>query len=145
MSRKFFAEKIFCNQLITADARTRGDLATEFFPLPQNEFRKKKRTIYRKASHEFQHLLVAGKKYVVFRSPIIGFSVQLFTPIFRQNFSNHHRKCPEQKCFPICQNCQPLTFGRYPKLRTWQPRFLHYRKRKQEKKANNLPKNSNFG
>ena len=96
-------------QQITFDARTRGDLATEFFPLPQNEFRKKKRTIYRKASHEFQHLLVAGKKYVVFRSPIIGFSVQLFTPIFRQNFSNHHRKCPEQKCFPICQNCQPLT------------------------------------
>jgi len=44
---------IFLKLQITVDARTRGGLATEFFPLPQNENRKKKRTIYRKGSHEF--------------------------------------------------------------------------------------------
>jgi hypothetical protein len=38
--------------MLTFDARTRGDLATEISPLAQNEFRKKKRTIYRKSSHE---------------------------------------------------------------------------------------------
>ena len=38
---------------ITADARTRGDLATEFFPLAQNENRKKKRTTYRKPAMSF--------------------------------------------------------------------------------------------
>jgi len=50
--RNFFITR-FLLLLPTVDARTRGDLATEFFPLPQDEFRKKKRTIYRKASHEF--------------------------------------------------------------------------------------------
>jgi len=33
-------------------ANSRGGLGNEFFPLGRNEFMKKKRTIYRKLSHE---------------------------------------------------------------------------------------------
>jgi len=45
--------RIFLACGTTADARTRGDLATEFFPLAQNENRKKKRTTYRKPAMSF--------------------------------------------------------------------------------------------
>ena len=119
--------KIACHQRFAR--RTRCGLATEIFPLAQNENSKKSEQLTENLAMKFCALLVVRQNF--FRIIIYN---NLFKTTFQKQSSSKVAKNLDWKSqnFRVCPKPKLLATNglTLPEVAVWQPSFLHYRKRK---------------